>query len=406
MKVIILILLFFSSVFCISAATPKKLVKILGRSVKAIDRVETLEGDFFIKYGAVAPGDNTILVDLQNRFVCKKVVEDTVCGLWFRENCLNLQDETKGFKTYYNGENWFSCVNGVGKKESAITARGSFVSGIFTKLFNTTQLYWQKVTWPDSLYKQQKDTNWIGEITLLKDTVISGNACYLVRNYKEGHRPKFDVVFSCENLLAIDQSSFLPVWTRSRFVRRVKGEVQMDQTTFNSLVGLRVNRKVDERIFTPEKFYATEKVEVAVVKEDCLIPDWKITTVEGKEFSKAGLFGKVYILAFGYIGCGACNMAIPEFKTVCEKYKDHEEVKVFYLNEIDGEKYFRQYGKEKGLPCELSVITQKCAANLGVKAYPHYYVVDRQGRIVKSIAGFTEGRKLGAELDRAVSAAL
>lgn len=408
MKVTILIFLFFFSAFSAFAATPKKLVKILERSIKAVDRVEMLEGDLFVQYGSLTPGDHSLIADLQDRFVLQRQPKDSLCGFWFREDCRDLLDLTKRFISCYDGENLITGSVGKFKKEDRSIAKSCFVNKVFNGLFDIPRSYWQKVTWSDSLFNLQGDTNWIGEITLLKDTVIDGSACYLVRNYKEGHRPKFHVTTFTEDLLAIDRSSFLPVWTRKRFIRAVKGEIQTDQTTSYRLAAFQVNRKLDERIFTSRDLKLTEQpeTEVAEIKEGDLIPDWKITTLGGKEFNKAGQEGKVYILAFGYAGCGACNMAMPEFKAVCEKYKGHVEVKVFYLNGVDGEEYFRKYAKEKGLACELSVITPECAASLGVRGYPRYYVVDRRGRVVKNILGYAENRKLGQELERAVSAAL
>jgi len=112
-------------------------------------------------------------------------------------------------------------------------------------------------------------------------------------------------------------------------------------------------------------------------------PDFSLLTPEGKSFKLADFKGKVVYIDLWASWCGPCRAAMPDYKKLYEKYKNHEQMAFIGIAVSDGEKEWRQALKEENpgwlqLYDKDGVIAKSYIAN----AIPKYIIIDKQGKIV------------------------
>lgn len=396
---------------CCTIFTPaqtNKLNDILEKSVRNIDKIKTLKGCYYVSFGSVIPGDTASIAQLSDQFIIKRKADDSLCRIWFKEDIVNLLDTTQKYQSCYNGRHFYNTFHGNSEEQPLQYAKNAHVINIFNEIFRQTQSYLKKLTWPDSLYRLHEDTAQIDKISLCKDTLIDEESCYLIRNYKRGERPKFNIYYEYECLLAISKKTFLPIWLQIHHKRNGSDHTPLGgQVRRYWLTHLKINPYINDRTFFPKKLNIKQPVKITKLNKGEEIPNWKTKTLHGKNFSKLQLHSQVYVMAFSYIACTWCQFALPELISIQHKYANNPHVKIFYLDCIDGSEHLKNYAKEKSLALELCSVKPEFTAQLGVQAYPHYYVIDKEGKITTVIQGYPgEKGKLFQQLEKSIEEAL
>lgn len=108
-------------------------------------------------------------------------------------------------------------------------------------------------------------------------------------------------------------------------------------------------------------------------------PDFKLKTVEGKEYSLKKLRGKVILLDFWASWCRPCRIEMPTIEKLYQNYKE----KGFLVLGINDEKIdiIRSFGKENSVSFPLLVDDAMVMSDYGIQAIPTLMLVDQEGKI-------------------------
>lgn len=118
----------------------------------------------------------------------------------------------------------------------------------------------------------------------------------------------------------------------------------------------------------------------------------------------ASHLGKLVYLDFWYIGCGPCMQALPHLAELAEKYGD-EGFEVLAANPYQKREVINRYLNRRGLSLPQLVLDSVPKADWPVVAYPTWFLIDRDGRVIERDMGFG-GEETATYLDSLVGANL
>ena len=120
-------------------------------------------------------------------------------------------------------------------------------------------------------------------------------------------------------------------------------------------------------------------------------PAFAMTTVDGKKLSNTSLKGKVVLIDLWATWCGPCKMASPAMQNLHKKYGSKGLV-VIGANTFENEKGPKAasgYMKEHKYTYTFTYNNDAFAQALGVRGIPQFYLVDKSGKLIKSISGYS-----------------
>jgi thiol-disulfide isomerase/thioredoxin len=124
-------------------------------------------------------------------------------------------------------------------------------------------------------------------------------------------------------------------------------------------------------------------------------PAFSYTSLEGQPIRLAELEGKVVLVNFWATWCGPCRMEIPELTELHRSYKDQGLV-VLGLS-LDGapESYVRTEAKRMGADYPIVLLGEAGGTEWGgIMAIPTSFLIDRRGRVVHALQGYTPIERL------------
>ncbi|HVP12383.1 MAG TPA: redoxin domain-containing protein [Phycisphaerae bacterium] len=135
-------------------------------------------------------------------------------------------------------------------------------------------------------------------------------------------------------------------------------------------------------------------------------PDWEMKTSDGKTVSLKSLRGKVVVMDFWATWCGPCKMSMPSLQKLHERFKD-KPVAVYGVNcreRFPGADPMG-YIKEKGYTYPQLVNGDKAAEAYKVNGIPAIFIIDPEGKVLFSAAGFNPGMEdaLGDIIQKAIT---
>ena len=71
--------------------------------------------------------------------------------------------------------------------------------------------------------------------------------------------------------------------------------------------------------------------------------DFCLETLEGETYTLSAMHGKVVLLDVGASWCGPCHMAIPEVKTIYERFSEVDDVVVWGINSGEAPHQVRKF---------------------------------------------------------------
>lgn len=115
------------------------------------------------------------------------------------------------------------------------------------------------------------------------------------------------------------------------------------------------------------------------------IPAFNFTDVNGKFYSSANTKGKIILFKCWFIKCGACILEMPQLNRMVQKYKDRNDI-LFISLAMDGKKPLQGFLEKTQFDyATIPNQTKYMAEQLKVPAYPHHFLIDKQGLLVKSV---------------------
>jgi thiol-disulfide isomerase/thioredoxin len=137
-----------------------------------------------------------------------------------------------------------------------------------------------------------------------------------------------------------------------------------------------------------------KKVEDNIAQAKLLKPGMPVPVVayndpKGKPVSIADYKGKYLLIDFWASWCGPCRSAIPKVKDLYTKYKE-KGFEVLSISIDKDEKAWRKAMVEEGMPWAqtLSPDMNKTMDQFLFSGIPTLYLIDREGKIVKSYTGY------------------
>lgn len=120
-------------------------------------------------------------------------------------------------------------------------------------------------------------------------------------------------------------------------------------------------------------------------------PQFNLQDLDGKEYTKAGLKGKIVVINYWGIQCRPCRLEIPQLNKLVKQYKDRKDVVFLAISSdtVDELNAFRQDNE-----FNYQLISEKNAldfilelVNLGMMSLPTHAVLDKNGHIVFQYLG-------------------
>ncbi len=115
------------------------------------------------------------------------------------------------------------------------------------------------------------------------------------------------------------------------------------------------------------------------------IPAFDFYDVNGKHYSSENTKGKIILFKCWFIGCGACILEMPTLNKMVQKYKGRADI-LFISLASDPKKPLQEFLKKTKFDYATVPNQDKyMAEQLKVPAYPHHFLINKQGLMVKAV---------------------
>lgn len=191
--------------------------------------------------------------------------------------------------------------------------------------------------------------------------------------------------------IAIDKKNFLPF-----MVIQKNSDAPQDYvlTSFTNI-------KLDTTPTQYSWFYSTytNDYELAQQKQvphllpvGSVSPNWALKRyMSNDSVSLYDFKGKVVLLDFWIKNCGPCIESVPDLKAIIEKYKS-KDFKAVSINAYDSEKDVEWFCNKYKVDYNVLINGSNIAEKNGVYGFPSTIVIDKDGRVVYSAAGFDKSK--------------
>lgn len=192
------------------------------------------------------------------------------------------------------------------------------------------------------------------------------------------------------------ESNFIP---KMRYSSDMQGENQYNQwelsnLTYNDITIDDLKNRFEEikSNYTIEDYKERSKEELSLLANGVQIPKLTGTRyLDGAEFSLDDYKGKMILLDFWYLDCFPCIKAISHLNEIQSKYKD---LVIIGANPFDnnekGMKRMPNFLSHNPINYPIMFIERTKPKDFKIFAYPSFYLIDKEGKIIHSEIGFSE----------------
>lgn len=198
----------------------------------------------------------------------------------------------------------------------------------------------------------------------------------------------------------INMQDFIPVQYTVLSQSKFQGDTLFDfrKETLSSYQLNKLKDEVSLSISSIPAYYHlkeyTPRQPVALLPEGSLAPDWSLNAANNEKISLSDLKGQVVLMDFFYESCLPCMQALPFLKALNEKYKS-EGLKVIGVDSYDKkENGIAEFLKHKGITYPVLLDeAYKTDTDYHISGYPTIYLIDKQGKILFSMAGLSKSNE-------------
>lgn len=121
-------------------------------------------------------------------------------------------------------------------------------------------------------------------------------------------------------------------------------------------------------------------------KEGQPLPDFNFTDLNGNNYSKKNVKGKIQIIKCWFINCVVCVQEFPELNELYDRYEGNENV-IFLSLAFDKPEKLKIFLAKKAFRFPVIAEQKKyMTKELEIKQYPTHIIVDEDGNIVKMVS--------------------
>lgn len=134
------------------------------------------------------------------------------------------------------------------------------------------------------------------------------------------------------------------------------------------------------------------------------LPDFSVTTLNGKKMSPEKLAGNVTVINFWFTTCPPCVAEMPAFNKLAEEYKNR---KVKFLGiTFDDKETVKKFLARHRFNVTIIPGADSLESLFGILEHPVTLIVDKTGTIRKAIVEFNIGERAVTEAYRKIKAAM
>lgn len=130
-------------------------------------------------------------------------------------------------------------------------------------------------------------------------------------------------------------------------------------------------------------------------------PAFALADLSGRRVSEADLQGKVTFVNFWFPSCPGCVSEMPKIIAMSHHYQAQDGFQILAVAQpYDPESAVRTYARERGMDFAVLYDTDKTAARaFGTAVYPTSFLIDKQGRVLKTFVGEPDFAELYRQID-------
>lgn len=241
-------------------------------------------------------------------------------------------------------------------------------------------------------------------IIILKDTIINNYSRFRLKIVEQD---TIIVGNHNENYVTIifDKETFLPMAATKTY--KSPGEVYKSQTIDATFSNFQVSTSPTKRTidlssipFQIQKLsYEKDKQTIPILKINDIAPSWSGISINGDSISSITQVGKITLLDFTSVHCGACLLVNKILNRIDEKYINSKLtlISVYPLDKIDEIKYLTAKSNINHSSLYNSTKMQK---DYGVEGFPNLFLINQTGKI--EYVAFHYSDKLESELTESI----
>lgn len=212
------------------------------------------------------------------------------------------------------------------------------------------------------------------------DTNINGISYFQLSNEKANKR----------TLILFDKKTYFPTYYRYEYNSYVS-----ECFYSNYLVNPKIGKYTFSKKYFPNSFTFKPNYprESTYLKTNDTAPIFEIQTIFNNSYKSTDIKESLRLLYFSEINCYGCILAIPEVKELQNNYK---QLKVLGIYTRDSKESLIKYCKEKEVVFDVCAKAKNLGDKFGVNAYPTFFLVDKNNKIIYSTEGYF--KTLKAEL--------
>jgi peroxiredoxin len=134
-----------------------------------------------------------------------------------------------------------------------------------------------------------------------------------------------------------------------------------------------------------------------------LAPDFQLSSLDGQRVKLSSYRGKAVLLNFWASWCGPCKIEMPWFAELQQRYHQQGLEVIGVSVDTEGKDKIAQFVKEMNVNYTILLGTDEVSDTYGgVQGLPTTFYIDRNGKIVKQVAGLISQEEIEDNVKRAL----
>lgn len=134
---------------------------------------------------------------------------------------------------------------------------------------------------------------------------------------------------------------------------------------------------------TEDRFVIKEKIDAAFEYSS-------VTDIKGVTYDKNNLLGKILVINFWFVGCGPCEVEMPELNEFFEKYHNNDNV-VFLSFAKSKKAKVDRFLSQTEFKYPVIIMTDDLVDKHQIEAYPTNFIIDKSGNYYFASQGIGVG---------------